>query len=121
MTTSPNSPVTSGQPKTQVDKVRVPNDLVNLSTEKSAPHVITFDSNTLSVIDDYIQGLSSECKNLAMALNSIITNDPASKGVIAVVRATLLTNSKKAAKLRADIRDSLPTLPELEVDSYVSK
>ncbi len=95
--------------------------MIQSNSEFSAPHLVTVDSHVLSVVDDYIQGLSSECKKLAMALDSIITDDPASKGLIAIVRATLLTNSEKAAKLRADIRDSLLTLPELEVNSYASK
>ncbi len=90
------------------------------STEKSASHVVTVDSHTLSVVNNYIQGISTECQNLAMVLSTIKTDDPISKGVIAVVRKALLNKSEKATKLHVDMQEQLSSLTKLEVSSYAS-
>lgn len=120
MTTLTNSPVSSAQPKTKIDKIGVLNDCVNQPTEKSAPHVVTVDSHILSIMDNYIQSISSECQSLAMVLSTIKKDDPISKAVITVVRKALLINSTEAAKLHADIQEQLSSLPKLEVSSYAS-
>lgn len=120
MTTLTNSPVSSAQPQTKIDKIRVLDDCVNQSTEKSAPPLITVYSHVLLVVDGYTQGISSECQSLAMVLSTIKTDDSISKAVITVVRKALLINSTEATKLHADIQEHLSSLPKLEVSSYAS-
>jgi len=82
------------------------------------PRLVAADSHALSVVDDYIQDYSNDCESLAMALNTIIADDPASKGVIVAVRTALLANSEHASDLSGSIMEQLILLPELEVARY---
>lgn len=66
--------------------MRQPNDVLE-------PRLVAVDSYYLSVIDDIVQDLSTDAEGLAMALNTIIANDDASKGVITAIRAALFHNS----------------------------
>lgn len=87
------------------------------SNERLAPRPVAVDSYYLSVIDDRIQDLSNDAESLAMALNTVIADDPASKGVIVAIRTALLANSELAS-IVSEMMGGLILLPELEVNPY---
>ena len=81
------------------------------------PRLVAVDSYYLSVIDDRIQDLSNDAESLAMALNTISTDDDASKGVIVAVRSALLANSELAS-IVSEMLSGLILLPEIKVNDY---
>ena len=87
------------------------------SNEVLEPRLVAVDSYYLSVIDDRIQDLSNDAESLAMALNTISTDDDASKGVIVAVRSALLANSELAS-IVSEMLSGLILLPEIKVNDY---
>lgn len=88
------------------------------SNDRLEPCLVAIDSHALSVVDDHIQDYSNECESLAYALNTIETNDPASKGVIVTIRSALFAISENASELSAGLMTQLILMTELEVNPY---
>ena len=87
------------------------------NNERLEPRLVPVDSYYLSAIDDMVQNLSNDADGLAMALNTIIANDDASKGVITAIRAALFHNSQTASDI-SDMLGALITQPRVEVNTY---
>ncbi len=84
-----------------------PNDVLE-------PRLVAVDSYYLSYINDMVQTLSNDAESLSMALNTIIADDDASKGVITAVRGALFHSSQSASDI-SEMLDSLILLPQVEV------
>lgn len=84
------------------------------SNKTLEPRLIVVDTYTLCHIDDMIQDLSNDAEKLAYALNAIQVDDPASKGVIHAIQATLFSNSELASDLSEQMSALilLPTVGE---------
>ena len=87
------------------------------SNDVLEPRLVPIDSYYLSVIDDRIQDLSNDAESLAMALNTIHTDDDPSKGVIVAIRSALLANSELAS-IVSEMLSGLILLPEIKVNDY---
>ncbi|MFI8553552.1 hypothetical protein [Psychrobacter sp. NPDC077938] len=81
------------------------------------PRLVAVDSYYLSVINDRIQDLSSNSEHLSMALNTIIADDDASKGVITAIQGALFHNSQSASDI-SEMLDQLIVMPPVEVKSH---
>jgi len=90
---------------------------MNQSNDILEPRLVAVDSYYLSVIDERIQDLSNNAEILSYALDTIEATDPASKGVICAVQATLLSNSELAAELSEQM-GTLILQPRVEVISH---
>lgn len=87
------------------------------SNERLEPRLVAVDSYYLSVINDMVQTLSSNSESLTMALNTIITDDEASKGVITAIQGALFHDSQQASDI-SEMLDTLILLPQVEVTSH---
>ena len=81
------------------------------------PRLVAIDSYHLSFINDMVQTLSSNSESLTMALNTIITDDDASKGVITAIQGALFHDSQQASDI-SEMLDQLIVLPPVEVKSH---
>jgi hypothetical protein len=81
------------------------------------PRLVVVDSYHLSFINDRIQDLSSNSEHLSMALNTIIADDDASKGVITAIQGALFHNSQSASDI-SEMLDQLIVMPPVEVKSH---
>ena len=81
------------------------------------PRLVAVDSYYLSVINDRIQDLSNDSEHLSMALNTIIADDDASKGVITAIQGALFHNSQSASDI-SEMLDQLIVMPPVEVTSH---
>ena len=75
------------------------------------------DSYHLSFINDMVQTLSSNSERLSMALNTIIADDDASKGVITAIQGALFHDSQSASDI-SEMLDQLIVMPPVEVTSH---
>jgi hypothetical protein len=64
-----------------------------------------------------VQTLSSNAESLTMALNTIIADDDASKGVITAIQGALFHDSQSASDI-SEMLDQLIVMPPVEVISY---
>jgi hypothetical protein len=78
---------------------------------------VAVDSYHLSFINDMVQTLSSNSESLTMALNTIIADDDASKGVITAIQGALFHDSQQASDI-SEMLDALIVLPPVEVKSH---
>ena len=90
---------------------------MNQSNDILEPRLVAVDSYYLSVINDRIQDLSSNSEHLSMALNTIIADDDASKGVITAIQGALFHNSQSASDI-SEMLDQLIVMPPVEVKSH---
>ena len=81
------------------------------------PRLVAVDSYHLSFINDMVQTLSSNSERLSMALNTIIADDDASKGVITAIQGALFHDSQSASDI-SEMLDQLIVLPPVEVKSH---
>ena len=81
------------------------------------PRLVAIDSYHLSFINDMVQTLSSNSERLSMALNTIIADDDASKGVITAIQGALFHDSQQASDI-SEMLDALIVLPPVEVKSH---
>ena len=81
------------------------------------PRLVAIDSYHLSFINDMVQTLSSNSERLSMALNTIIADDDASKGVITAIQGALFHDSQQASDI-SEMLDQLIVLPPVEVTSH---
>jgi len=81
------------------------------------PRLVAVDSYHLSFINDMVQTLSSNSESLTMALNTIIADDDASKGVITAIQGALFHDSQQASDI-SEMLDQLIVLPPVEVKSH---
>jgi len=81
------------------------------------PRLVAIDSYHLSFINDMVQTLSSNSESLTMALNTIIADDDASKGVITAIQGALFHDSQQASDI-SEMLDQLIVLPPVEVTSH---
>ena len=81
------------------------------------PRLVAIDSYHLSFINDMVQTLSSNSESLTMALNTIIADDDASKGVITAIQGALFHDSQQASNI-SEMLDQLIVLPPVEVTSH---
>ncbi len=81
------------------------------------PRLVVVDSYHLSYINDMVQTLSSNSERLSMALNTIIADDDASKGVITAIQGALFHDSQQASDI-SEMLDALIVLPPVEVKSH---
>ena len=81
------------------------------------PRLVAVDSYHLSFINDMVQTLSSNSERLSMALNTIIADDDASKGVITAIQGALFHDSQQASDI-SEMLDQLIVLPPVEVTSH---
>jgi hypothetical protein len=81
------------------------------------PRLVAVDSYHLSFINDMVQTLSSNSESLTMALNTIIADDDASKGVITAIQGALFHDSQQASDI-SEMLDALIVLPPVEVKSH---
>jgi len=81
------------------------------------PRLVAVDSYHLSFINDMVQTLSSNSERLSMALNTIIADDDASKGVITAIQGALFHDSQQASDI-SEMLDQLIVLPPVEVKSH---
>jgi hypothetical protein len=81
------------------------------------PRLVAVDSYHLSFINDMVQTLSSNSERLSMALNTIIADDDASKGVITAIQGALFHDSQQASDI-SEMLDALIVLPPVEVKSH---
>ena len=81
------------------------------------PRLVAIDSYHLSFINDMVQTLSSNSESLTMALNTIIADDDASKGVITAIQGALFHDSQQASDI-SEMLDQLIVLPPVEVKSH---
>lgn len=85
------------------------------SNDVLEPRLVSVDSHALSVVDDFIQGYSSECEDLGNALNLVIhslSKDPNSKGVLVAIQSALFRISIHAGGVSEDIMEQLILAPE---------
>lgn len=85
-----------------------PNDILK-------PRLVAVDSHTLSVVDDFIQGYSSECEDLGNALNLVIhssSKDPNIKGVLVAIQSALFRISIHAGDVSEGLMEKLILAPE---------
>jgi len=87
------------------------------SNEILEPRLVAVDSYHLSFINDMVQTLSSNSERLSMALNTIIADDDASKGVITAIQGALFHDSQQASDI-SEMLDQLIVLPPVEVTSH---
>jgi hypothetical protein len=87
------------------------------SNDKLEPRLVAVDSYHLSFINDMVQTLSSNSERLSMALNTIIADDDASKGVITAIQGALFHDSQQASDI-SEMLDALIVLPPVEVKSH---
>ena len=87
------------------------------SNEILEPRLVAVDSYHLSFINDMVQTLSSNSERLSMALNTIIADDDASKGVITAIQGALFHDSQQASDI-SEMLDQLIVLPPVEVKSH---
>ena len=87
------------------------------SNERLKPRLVAVDSYHLSYINDMVQDVSNDAESLSMALNTIIANDDASKGVITAVQGALFHSSQLASDI-SEMLDKLILLPTVEVMSH---
>jgi hypothetical protein len=87
------------------------------SNEILEPRLVAVDSYHLSFINDMVQTLSSNSERLSMALNTIIADDDASKGVITAIQGALFHDSQQASDI-SEMLDALIVLPPVEVKSH---
>ena len=85
--------------------------------DKLEPRLVAVDSYHLSFINDMVQTLSSNSERLSMALNTIIADDDASKGVITAIQGALFHDSQSASDI-SEMLDQLIVMPPVEVISY---
>lgn len=85
--------------------------------ERLEPRLVAVDSYHLSYINDMVQTLSSNAESLTMALNTIIADDDASKGVITAIQGALFHDSQSASDI-SEMLDQLIVMPPVEVISY---
>ena len=81
------------------------------------PRLVAVDSYHLSFINDMVQTLSSNSESLTMALNTIIADDDASKGVITAIQGALFHDSQSASDI-SEMLDQLIVMPPVEVTSH---
>jgi len=81
------------------------------------PRLVAVDSYHLSFINDMVQTLSSNSERLSMALNTIIADDDASKGVITAIQGALFHDSQQASDI-SEMLDALIVLPPVKVKSH---
>jgi len=81
------------------------------------PRLVAVDSYHLSFINDMVQTLSSNSESLTMALNTIIADDDASKGVITAIQGALFHDSQQASDI-SEMLDALIVLPPVKVKSH---
>ena len=81
------------------------------------PRLVVVDSYHLSYINDMVQTLSSNSERLSMALNTIIADDDASKGVITAIQGALFHDNQSASDI-SEMLDQLIVLPPVEVTSH---
>jgi len=87
------------------------------SNERLEPRLVAVDSYHLSFINDMVQTLSSNSERLSIALNTIIADDDASKGVITAIQGALFHDSQSASDI-SEMLDALIVLPPVEVTSH---
>lgn len=87
------------------------------SNDRLEPRLVAVDSHYLSYLNDLVQDLSNDAESLSMALNTIIADDDASKGVITAVRGALFHSSQSASDI-SEMLDTLILLPQVEVTSH---
>jgi hypothetical protein len=87
------------------------------SNEILEPRLVAVDSYHLSFINDMVQTLSSNSERLSMALNTIIADDDASKGVITAIQGALFHDSQQASDI-SEMLDQLIVLPPVKVKSH---
>ncbi|WP_300475039.1 hypothetical protein [uncultured Psychrobacter sp.] len=87
------------------------------SNEILEPRLVAVDSYHLSFINDMVQTLSSNSERLSMALNTIIADDDASKGVITAIQGALFHDSQSASDI-SEMLDQLIVMPPVEVTSH---
>ncbi len=87
------------------------------SNDTLEPRLVVVDSYHLSYINDMVQTLSSNSERLSMALNTIIADDDASKGVITAIQGALFHDSQSASDI-SEMLDQLIVLPPVEVTSH---
>ena len=87
------------------------------SNEILEPRLVAVDSYHLSFINDMVQTLSSNSESLTMALNTIIADDDASKGVITAIQGALFHDSQSASDI-SEMLDQLIVMPPVEVTSH---
>jgi hypothetical protein len=87
------------------------------SNEILEPRLVAVDSYHLSFINDMVQTLSSNSERLSMALNTIIADDDASKGVITAIQGALFHDSQSASDI-SEMLDQLIVMPPVEVKSH---
>ena len=81
------------------------------------PRLVAVDSYHLSFINDMVQTLSSNSEHLSMALNTIIADDDASKGVITAIQGALFHDSQSASDI-SEMLDQLIVMPPVEIISH---
>lgn len=84
---------------------------------QSNERLVAVGSYYLSYINDLVQTLSSNARSLTMALNTIIADDEASKGVITAIQGALFHDSQQASDI-SEMLDQLIVLPSVEVKSH---
>ena len=87
------------------------------SNDTLEPRLVAVDSYYLSVIDERIQDLSNDAESLAMALNTVIADDHASRGVIVALITALHANSELASIL-SEMMGGIILQPEIKVSDY---